>query len=54
MGLIQAEEKCAEYCLLDFQPICAGPPGSTKDQWETLANPCVLTNRNCRSKTSKN
>lgn len=54
MSLILAEDECPTICTLEYRPFCAGPPGSTKEQWEKFRNPCALDAHNCLNKTSKN
>lgn len=53
MSLILAKDGCPTICTLQYEPVCAGPPGSTKDQWQTFGNPCAFDVHNCENKENK-
>lgn len=52
-GVTAVSKPCNE-CPLNYEPICAGPPGTTNDKdKKSFGNECVMEKYNCEKNESK-
>lgn len=52
--MVRAGFQCEDLCtIVHGKPICAGPRGSGKAQWQTFDGSCALLIYNCEAKTSE-